>query len=125
MTLLIFINSSFSSDISSNQSGFIVEVLENALNVFHIEVDSEMLSSWVRTTAHFGEFYLLGIFWGYYLFALKKPVKYLLFAVLITAFLDESIQLFSEGRAFEFFDIGIDGLGGIFSLMYFKMISKL
>jgi VanZ family protein len=125
MTLVIWINSSFSSDLSSSQSGYLVNILSNVLNVFNIEVNVEMLTSFVRTTAHFGEFYVLGVFWGYYLLSVKKPIKYLLFAVLLTAILDECVQLFSEGRAFELFDIGIDGLGGIFSLTYFKIISKL
>jgi len=125
MTLVIWINSSFSSDISSSQSGFLVDIISNVLSVLNIEVNVEMLSSFVRTTAHFGEFYVLGVFWGYYLLSINKPMKYLLFAILLTAILDEGIQLFSEGRAFELFDIGIDGLGGIFSLIYFKMIGKL
>jgi len=125
MTMVIWINSSLSSNISSSQSGILVDILSYVLSVLNIEVNVEMLSSFVRTTAHFGEFYVLGVFWGYYLLSIKKPMKYLLFAVLLTAILDESIQLFSEGRAFELFDIGIDGLGGIFSIIYFKIISKL
>lgn len=125
MTLVIWINSLLSADVSSTQSGFITNIVAFVLQMFNINISDEFLSSWIRTSAHFGEFYVLGIFWGYYLLSTDKPLKFVIFAIIITAFLDESIQLFSEGRAFEIFDIGIDGLGGLFSLFYFSVIRKL
>ena len=125
MTLLIWINSSLNADLSSNQSGFLTDIVFNVLSIFKINIVYEELSTWIRTGAHFGEFYVLGILWGYYFKANHIDIKYLIFAVLITACLDEFIQIFSEGRAFEIFDIGIDALGGIFSLLYFKVAYRL
>jgi len=125
MTCIIWINSSLNADLSSTQSGFVTTIASYVLGIFNINISESFLSSWIRTTAHFGEFFVLGIFWGYYLLSMEKSLKYLMIAVIITAVLDESIQIFSEGRAFEIFDIGIDGLGGLFSLLYFKTINKL
>jgi VanZ family protein len=125
MTSIIWINSTLNATISSSQSGFITNVALYVLDIFKINISESFLTSWIRTGAHFGQFFVLGIFWGYYLLSIKKPMKYLLFAVIITAILDENIQIFSEGRAFEIFDIGIDGLGGLFSLLFFKTINKL
>lgn len=125
MTLIIWINSSLNADISSSQSGFVTSIASYVLGIFNIRISESFLSSWIRTCAHFGEFFILGIFWGNYLLSIKKPVKSLIFAVILTAVLDEGIQIFSEGRAFEIFDIGIDGLGGLFSLIYFKITHKL
>ncbi len=74
---------------------------------------------WIRKTAHFAEFTLLGVLLT--LDArktdLKKAVGWLICAAVIVALTDETIQSFSIGRSSEVRDVWIDTAGaalGIF-----------
>jgi len=88
---------------------------------YSIEVGVDILSLWVRKLAHFTEFMILGILWFFtiheYQNNMKKSVIYVIIISVTTAILDETIQLFSEGRAFSILDIGIDTLGVLFGLL--------
>ena len=55
--ILIFIMSSFNSTESSNQSGFIVNIISS---IFHIN-NIELLSLIIRKLAHFTEYFILGL----------------------------------------------------------------
>jgi VanZ family protein len=120
MTLIIWINSFLPADLSGAQSGWVVGMVQSILDLFNIEVALDTLSLWVRKLAHFTEFMVLGILWFFTIHEhhnnLKKSIVSVLIIAVLTATLDETIQLFSIGRAFAVLDIGIDTLGALFGL---------
>jgi VanZ family protein len=61
-------------------------------------VDLEFLHLAIRKTAHFGEYFLLGISYALTFRAFRLPVWSLIVAGLAVALLDEFSQTFSEGR---------------------------
>lgn len=121
LIILIFTNSMMNAEVSSNQSGFIVSIVQSILRWFNLSIEVNTLSWIVRKLAHFLEFFALGYTmskgWG-----LKTFFNVIL--ILLVATLDESIQLFSDGRAFSIVDIGIDLLGGTFGLFFTHLIVK-
>lgn len=121
MVLIIFSNSFLSADISSTQSGFIVNIAQSVLNFFNLELDLNILSHIIRKTAHLLEFLALG-----YLVSMGWKLKMIqiMMIILLVATLDESIQLFSEGRAFSVIDISIDLVGGCIGFFVVKIIRK-
>jgi len=54
---------------------------------------------------------------------LKRSFYAFLFCILI-AFIDEIIQFFSPGRAFELYDMALDGLGSIIGILLIFLIYK-
>ncbi|MFU8792781.1 MAG: VanZ family protein [Acholeplasmataceae bacterium] len=129
MTSLIWFNSSLNAELSSIQSGFITGLIDDILKTFRIEVSSENLSFIIRKGAHFGQFFILGALWFKTFDEMKKPhIKPWVSALgigVITAIIDESIQLYTPGRAFMVFDIIIDTLGliaGILGVILIKQI---
>ena len=117
--ILIFTNSLFDADISSSQSGFIVDITNTILGWFNLSIEINTLSLMIRKLAHFLEFFALG-------FTLAKgwglKVFWNIIIILLVASFDESIQLFSEGRAFGLLDIGIDLLGGVIGIYTSKIL---
>jgi VanZ family protein len=129
MTLIIWTNSILPADLSSTQSGFFTSIMHSFLSILGISLDINQVSFIVRKSAHFGQFFLLGIFWFQYLYQVIKNKKfmhyYVAFFCLLTAIIDESIQLFSIGRAFQFTDILIDFFGSIIAIITCKIFLKL
>lgn len=119
--ILVFSNSLLNAEVSSNQSGFIVSLVQSVLGWLNLSIEVKSLSWMIRKLAHFLEFFALGYTmskgWG-----LKTFFNVIL--ILLVATLDESIQLFSDGRAFSIVDIGIDLLGGTFGLFFAFIIVK-
>ncbi len=118
MTLVIWMNSTFNAEVSSQQSGFLVDLFQKSLRVIHVNIEYSIASQYIRTLAHFMQFFVLSILWGYYFVKHKHWMIWILSIVLFTAIIDESIQLFSDGRAFEVFDIVVDFIGGFFGMIY-------
>lgn len=121
MTITIWMNSILPADLSSTQSGFFTNIIHYSLNIFRITIELDQLSIIVRKSAHFAQFFLLAILWFQYLYQVienKNQIPWftLLFC-LITAIIDETIQLFSEGRAFQVTDILIDIFGSIMAIL--------
>lgn len=125
MTLIIWMNSMFSAEISSNQSGFVTNIVNTLLTFFKINISLDYLSNFIRTFAHFTEFFLLAILWGYYLREKKISIVWIFVIIFMTALFDESIQLFSDGRAFQVFDLMIDNLGGLFGIIFHLGLIKI
>lgn len=119
--ILVFSNSLLNAEVSSNQSGFIVSLVQSVLGWLNLSIEANTLSWMIRKLAHFLEFFALGYTmskgWG-----LKTFFNVIL--ILLVATLDESVQLFSDGRAFSIVDIGIDLLGGTFGLFFAHLIVK-
>ena len=124
MHLLILTQSLLPANISSNQSGFIVDFLHPLVSNIGIKINIETFSQIVRKLAHFTEFFLLGVLW--YVIYMKyfnkaKLIIVVLIHGLLSAIADETIQLFVDGRSGEIGDVLIDFSGVILAsiMMYF------
>ena len=124
MHLLILTQSLLPANISSNQSGFIVDFLHPLVSNIGIKINIETFSQIVRKLAHFTEFFLLGVLW--YVIYMKyfnkaKLIIVVLIHGLLSAIADETIQLFVDGRSGEIRDVLIDFSGVILAsiMMYF------
>ena len=77
----------------------------------------ELTESFIRKAAHFSEYFAIGglLMSCAYGFDRLRPQRFgvrVLFAGMLTALIDETIQLFSEGRAGMIADVWID-MGGV------------
>lgn len=116
-----------SSNISSQESRWAYVFLNGILKAFG--AGYQLSEHFVRKLAHFSEYTAIGMLLTScaYSFDRFKPYRYLayvFFAGLGTAFVDETIQLFSEGRAGMITDMWIDFSGvvlgtAIMLLFYF------
>lgn len=121
--ILIFTQSLLPGSVSSNQSGFIVDTLYPLVSSVGINISVNSFSFIIRKAAHFTEFFLLGLVWYVIYSKYFNKIKLILIVIthgLLTAILDESIQLFVSGRSGEIRDVLIDFSGIILavSLMY-------
>lgn len=112
MTAFIFWNSAQPAIESSQESGRLVALTEKLLSYFGIYVNYDIMQIIVRKTAHITEFcvqamLISGSFSGKY----RKRIVYILFYGILTACIDEYIQLFQDGRSGEIADVFIDFAG--------------
>ncbi len=106
---IIFAFSLQSGDDSSNQSGWIVQIVITLFTFLHIPTTGYPLAFMVRKVAHFSEYFVLGLTMPFTIKERQLPsLKYLVFIIPI---LDESIQYFTPGRVMSPIDMGIDSLG--------------
>jgi VanZ family protein len=132
----IFFNSSREGDLSKQDSSRIVEVVEKiTVSLYNDEPPEKVsyffkyrLNNVLRDAAHVIEFLLLGILTGLYSFkrwqsSLKVFFLPLLFCLLI-ALIDETIQLFSPGRAFELYDLLLDTAGYLLGITLVIIINR-
>jgi VanZ family protein len=121
VTIIIWFNSFLPANISGAQSGLIVNFVSSILNVFNISIDQNTLSLVIRKLAHFIQFFILGFLWFMTFNTPKRMMSVIVFIAVIicymTAVIDESIQIFSEGRQFSVIDIFIDQLGATLSIL--------
>ena len=118
--LLIFILSAQTADESSTLSGGIcyelcrifVRGFENMDLAMQMEM-TESMQGIVRAAAHFVEYGVLGLLLSltFKSFGMKSFALYSVITGTIYAASDEIHQLFVPGRAFEFTDILVDGIG--------------
>jgi len=126
-TLIIWINSLLPGDLSSVQSGFVTNIFQDIFNFIGFYPDPLTLSSIIRTIAHGVEFMILGFLVHLYFKVNHFKVIYLITLGLGVALVDEIIQIFIPGRAFEFKDLAVDTLGyllGLFLIYYIFKIKK-
>ena len=117
----IFNNSTDSATVSSEKSSTVYEVVNEIAS--SIGIQEEITESTIRSSAHFVEFAVLGVFLALdvALFAdlsPKKPLsrRHLLAGIalpvgILFAAIDEGIQTFSPGRAPQWIDLLIDSAG--------------
>lgn len=116
----IYHNSLTPAVVSSRQSG---AVLLRVRELFgRIGLEGEWVTEHlVRKTAHFAEFSVLGaLLWGgMRSWKLKKPlwVSAEAFLSLFLPFLDETLQLFTEGRSAQVDDVWLDVAGVCFGTL--------
>ena len=109
-----FVHSAMPADLSSKESEGAFAVIYQILRFFG--AGEELTEHIVRKLAHFSEYTAIGMLLTScaYSFDRFKPYRYLayvFFAGLGTAFIDETIQLFSDGRAGLVTDMWIDFSG--------------
>lgn len=106
--------------VSSAQSSF---VLEQALNVMDAVGMGDLVVTEhiIRKTAHFVEYMVMGIllYQVLGLFNFQKMVRRLLYAIFgfFVPFVDETIQLFVEGRSGQISDVWLNYSGVAFGMM--------
>lgn len=118
--ILIFTQSLLSGSVSSNQSGFIVDTLYPLVSSVVININVDTFGFIIRKAGHFTEFFLLGLVWYMIYSKYFDKIKLILIVLthgLLTAILDETIQLFVNGRSGEIRDILIDFSGVLFGVL--------
>lgn len=127
-TLFIFTQSLLPGEVSSNQSGFIVDVLHPFVIKLGIIIDVDTFSFMIRKLAHFTEYFILGVllFLTYqHRFQTKKRYTIIFLQGLITASIDETIQLFTPNRSGELRDVLIDISGVVFGALFIFIIHRI
>lgn len=114
MLLFAWIHSCFPADLSSRESEGVFRLVYRIFGMFGME--QAVTEQLIRKLAHFSEFAAIGglLLSCAYCFDRRKPYRYapqVLLAALSAALIDETIQLFVEGRAGMIADVWID-LGG-------------
>ena len=131
----IFSNSLQDAKASTEQSETVMEIVkpvyEEVLPIVHVEPTENNIHHYVRKTAHFTEFALLGVlsFLTVYLFRPKKA-RFLFYVLppvvcVLTAIADESIQSGVSGRSSEWADVLLDSAGAITGILIAFLASLL
>ena len=126
---LIFSFSLQSGEESSElSSGFGAWLMEHILSIFSIEnmlpEQIDMFHLILRKCAHFTEFFVLGVLM--YLtvaqsVAVRKCIIAFMLCMLVGA-MDETLQLFVDGRAGRVIDVLIDSSGSLVGIIIMKML---
>ncbi len=127
LVAFIFANSTQNAEVSSLSSGRIMSFLNGVMSTLGIDfVFTQVI---VRTLAHFCEFGLLGVLSLLTLLSyFRVKAKSLLLSMLCfssVALVDEYIQLFADGRAFQLSDLVIDIIGGLLGAVSVFLIALL
>ena len=109
----IWIHSTMPPDVSSDESGFVVKILEGVFGTGNV---SELL---VRKLAHFTEYCLLGL----ELMACTGSVSASMSNGLFAAAVDETIQIFSN-RGSSLADVWIDFAGCLLGVLIIYLIRR-
>ena len=116
--LLIFLHSAMPADMSSAESGFLVDIL---IRLFHLPVSAEILTFITRKAAHFTKYLLLGVSlrWG-----MESSILHVWMIGAVYAVTDEIHQMFVPGRSCEFRDICIDAAGVLVGILLMKAAKR-
>lgn len=125
----IFFFSNQPGNVSIKQSDTIIYKITDIISTKNIEEKEYISIKWtffVRKTAHFLEYFILGLI--IYLVLDIKSIKHsLLWAIIISilcASLDEIHQLFVTGRTSQVFDVFIDTIGASIAIFFAHFIKK-
>ncbi|MBN2883452.1 MAG: VanZ family protein [Clostridia bacterium] len=121
-TFFIFYNSMQTASESLEQSGVFVDMFINLAKIIYGDILPAGLMQYiefnlvedVRNIAHLFEFYILYILSNRAFKSIERKIRYSAHAFLyglIVMTLDETIQIFVDGRGFQFKDIILDSLG--------------
>lgn len=133
----IFSNSFMNADQSKEESSRVVKAIKKAVNTLYKGNPPGKVTYFFKITfnnilrdcAHFLEFLILGILTMLYsnrfkLAVFRRSSLVLLFCIAI-ALIDETIQFFSPGRAFELYDLVLDGSGSIIGIILILLLHKI
>jgi len=125
-TLFIFSNSLQTAESSSSESGIFVNFLNNILSFLNINASRDFLTFLIRKSAHVVEFMLQSVFLcGFFLNCRKKFREYLMhimFSGIITACIDEALQLTSPGRSGQISDVFVDFSGTLIGILIIMLV---
>jgi len=124
--IFIFSQSLLPGEVSSNQSGFIVDTLYPLFSRIGFTIDVDTFTFIIRKLAHFIEYFILGIiFFLLYQKWFKNKTLWVLVLVhgLFTASIDETIQRFTPNRSGELRDVLIDITGVFFGMVLCILVS--
>lgn len=135
--IFIFFNSLMNANQSIEESSRITKAIEKVVDTLYKGNTPEKVAYFFKTNfnnilrdfAHFLEFFILGILTMLYSDKLKITFfRKFCFAVLfcsIIALIDETIQIFSPGREFEFSDLVLDDSGSIIGITLILLLRKI
>lgn len=112
---------------SGQQSGMLYALVEPFLS--GLGIDADLGHTLLRKLAHMTEYAVLGIFWSLQqrTSTCKVPIQSLAVRwqiCVLTALIDESIQLFVPGRSGEIRDVWIDSAGAALGLLVVLLIGN-
>lgn len=126
---IIFFFSSQPGEVSLKQSDTIIYKITDIVSKKDEETKKHLSIKWtflVRKTAHFLEYFVLGLI--IYLVLDIRGIKYLQITAIILALLfaslDEIHQLFVVGRTAKVFDVFIDSIGATVAILGAEFIKK-
>ena len=124
-TAFIWTNSVLSQESSGQMSGELTSLIKDMLGLRE-RVSDEFLHHIIRKTAHFTEFFILGVL--YTMIRACLPVKirsslliFPAFETLATAVTDEFIQLFTN-RGSSVSDVVLDFCGALCAIIIFELV---
>ena len=124
-TALIFYNSSLPAPASDKMSNFFVKLLSGINSFMEKPIPLSQMNHIIRKTAHFLEYYVQALLLCNAFQADRIDRKgshgYILLLSLMTAMIDEYIQLFSPGRSGQVTDILLDYSGGVTGWLSFQL----
>jgi len=124
--VFIFVNSSLPAEESAETSGGLLGFI-NGVFVF-LGIDFELSHSVLRKIAHFVEFFAVGgvFLWTTATFTkrIKTHIVKPMFAALLVAVIDETIQLFPPGRSSQVSDVVLDFAGALCAIMLTWLIAS-
>ena len=128
----IFSNSLSTGEASSEQSQKVVDISQKIVSIF--DEDAVVDPSDVRTSAHFIEFFVLGLLYILGTFFFDKNRAFIVLSSLslslFTALVDETLQMHVEGRGSQVIDVWVDFLGALAAhflvilILYFIKLRK-
>lgn len=120
----IFANSALPAEESAEESGGLLAFI-NGIFVF-LGVDFELSHNMLRKIAHFVEFFAVGaaFMWTTATFTkdIRAHIVKPLFASLLVAVIDETIQIFPPGRSSQASDVVLDFSGAFCAIMLMWLI---
>jgi VanZ family protein len=120
--LFVFSNSMKPSDLSSVESGAVLRMVVSVLQSAGLG-GLGITEHFIRKAAHFSEYTLYGILLFQTLRTYKLPVdrQWLVHGIagFLVPFIDETIQLFVEGRSGQISDVWLDCSGVVFGTVLF------
>jgi VanZ family protein len=100
---------------SESLSVFWANLVKSIFLVFHVDVSIGVLDHIVRKLAHFTEFFVQGflLYKSLSMFKVRHGVRLAIIIGILTAIVDETIQLSIPGRASQVSDMFLDTLGAV------------
>lgn len=122
-TLLVFSFSFDDAGESSDKSEKLTEAIQSVCD--SLKIDVEILEGAVRKAAHFLEFFVLGVLALTCSRAFRLGTSSALLYSLITATIDETIQIYSIARSSSTKDVLLDFTGALFGVLCLLLVIKI
>ncbi len=126
--IFIFSNSIKPGDLSEDMSSPIVKTICGWFSDLGMQLNLDVTTLVVRKTAHFTEFFILGLLISICFSSLQKRMSQytgtILFLCLFSGVVDEFIQSFVVGRSADVRDVVIDFAGGLLAFIIVAIVTK-